>query len=67
MCYLVADRVAHLDNVVVTHKDVDGLDVPVNDLMAVKRLQALANLNEVLPDDLFRERLFELCAFSDEA
>lgn len=58
---------SHLDNVMVSYKDVHWLDISVDDLVAVQRLQALTHLDEVLPDDVLRKHLLQLVPLLDEA
>ena len=51
---------AHLDDIMITNKDIHGLDVAVNDLGVVQGLQPFTDLHEVFPDDLLWESLFQL-------
>lgn len=51
----------------VSHKDIHGLDVAMNDLGIVQGLKALANLHEIFPDDLLREGLLQLIPLLDES
>lgn len=60
-------KLSHLDNVMVPNKYVHWLNVTVNDLCIVERLQALTYLHEVLPDDFLRESLLQLIPLLNEA
>jgi hypothetical protein len=53
-------QVADLNLLVFIHEDVEGLDVPVQDLTLVDVLQSHADLDEQLPNALLFQRLFIL-------
>lgn len=57
----------YLDNIMIPHKDIHGLDVAMNDLGIVQGLEALTNLHEIFPDDLLWKGLFQLVPLLDES
>ena len=47
---LLMHGLTHLHYIMLAHKDICRLNVPVNDIVLMQVLQALAHLNEVLPN-----------------
>ena len=57
----------YLDNIMVPHKDIHGLDVAMDDLGIVQGLEAFTNLHEIFPDDLLWKGLLQLIPLLDES